>query len=1227
MTPFKTNKPSKLVDETRTCVIKLTSTRDPTQIETAIKKCKDDILLMNAELTTESTIVDEESIIASVALMEGFLRQMKNLQVTDRGQSSSNSNPANDASVEWVNLKSVFTLYTGAVLNHQNKKRNSFLKNAKDLFRREIDNTLKKELAVEINSVLCAEFVTVRDGKDIFEFKSIKTKKIQFCRDTNIKKCFNDHIQKPILEELEEFLEEENCTLQGIKNITFNVNRFFPLPKLLKGESACINVRNNDDASFAWSVVAALHPTKKRRTSTSSYPHFSKILKLEDITMPMRVEQIPQFETQNNISINVYALEKFKNVLNVVSAYLTKKKQEKHVNLLLIQDKYVNENGEESDDNNDKEAKPCFHYVYIKYLDSFIAQFEVFDIGEYMCDRCLNFFTTEEELEAHTNDCLIMNDCKVKLPAKQQANIKFYNFKNKKRVPFIIYADLECLLEPTQNESVDSVQKLCKHLPYNIGYFVKCAYDDSLCFYKSYRGEDCQRWFAQELKQFAEDKKNVFLQPAPKDSSVTKTSCCTFCEERFRDGELKENDYCHFTGKCNGTIHTKCSSKWQHDTTIPVVFHNLTDYDSHFIIKNLAKDFEGRIDVLARSKERYISFTKTITGNPIKFRFIDSFPFLQASLSTLTSCLNEFPNLKKQFRDLNKTKFKLLTRKGVYPYDYVDSFPKLDETNLPDKSKFYNTLTNSDITDEDYARAKDVWDAFDCKNLGEYSDLYLKTDTLLLADVFEHFRSSCLKSYTLDPAHYFTLAGYTWDCMLKFTKINLELLTDIDKVLFIEKGIRGGLAQCSKRYSKANNKYLINHQPDLPSKFLIYFDINNQYGWAMSEYMPYGGLQWVEGNLNDFDYDVPENNPEGYILEVDLNYPDTIHDSHSDLPFCPEHRTPPNSKEKKLMATLYNKEHYILHYRNLQQAIKNGLILTKIHRVLKFKQSDWLKPYIEYNTQFRTKASNDFEKNLYKLMNNAIYGKTMENVRNYSNVKLLTKWEGRYGAEAQIAKPNFKSSTVFDENFVAIELNRAEIYLNKPIYIGVCVLDISKTKIYDFHYSYMKERFGDKARVCYTDTDSLIYEVECDDLYETIRCDAQTHFDTSNYQENNIYNIPRVNQKVVGMMKDVNGGEVMTEFVGIRPKNYAMRIGSIETLKGVNNSTLDRKITFDDYIKCLKENNGTEIKQMLFKSENHEVYTVLQERTVLNPDDDKRYIIPGTYETLPWGHQSVMHSS
>ena len=244
------------------------------------------------------------------------------------------------------------------------------------------------------------------------------------------------------------------------------------------------------------------------------------------------------------------------------------------------------------------------------------------------------------------------------------------------------------------------------------------------------------------------------------------------------------------------------------------------------------------------------------------------------------------------------------------------------------------------------------------KNMGDYHDHYLKEDGLLLADVFEKFIDTCLKYYGLDHCHYFSASGLSWDAMFKMTGVKLEKISDIDQYLFIEKGIRGGISYIVKRYSKANNKYMSDYDSNKQSTFITYLDKNNLYGWAMSEYLPYGEFEWLK-NVDELNVmSINEKRDVAYILEVDLKYPNELHELHKDYPLAPEKLTVTNDilsnycksiadkyevkvgDVKKKIPNLGNKTNYIVHYRNLQLYLSLGMKLTKIYRVLKFKQSD-----------------------------------------------------------------------------------------------------------------------------------------------------------------------------------------------------------------------------------------------------------------------------------------------
>ncbi|XP_026819198.1 uncharacterized protein LOC113557856 [Rhopalosiphum maidis] len=500
----------------------------------------------------------------------------------------------------------------------------------------------------------------------------------------------------------------------------------------------------------------------------------------------------------------------------------------------------------------------------------------------------------------------------------------------------------------------------------------------------------------------------------------------------------KTADHCHLTGKYRQALCNVCNQKLQTPVFVPCYFHNLSNYDAHLIVTELGYDTQT-IRVIPNTEEKYISFSKYVSSK-FQIRFIDTFRFMASGLSTLAKNLVTpgLENFRETAKVFNKVDMSLVTRKGVYPYEYTDSWSRLDEERLPRKRDFYSTLNESGIKEEEYTHAKEVWDHFGCKTLGEYSDLYLKIDVLLLADVLENFRDVCLKTYNLDAAYYFTAPGLSFDAMLKFTGKKLELLSDYDMLLMYENGIRGGLVQASMRHAKANNIKTPDYDETKEKSWLIYQDCNNLYGWAMCQYMPYGDFNWVESNLNELSEMSPTSD-KGRVYEIDVSYPQHLHDKHNDLPLLPQNGIPSGSKVKKLMSTFKQKKNYIIHYRNLQQAIENGLIVEKVHRVLEFSQSAWLADYINLNTEMRKKAQNDFEKDFFKLMNNAVFGKTMQSKRKEMKMELVS-CERRL--QKLINKTTFKHATNYNENLNAVALENKIIKFDKPIYIGFAVLDI-----------------------------------------------------------------------------------------------------------------------------------------------------------------------------------------
>ena len=526
-------------------------------------------------------------------------------------------------------------------------------------------------------------------------------------------------------------------------------------------------------------------------------------------------------------------------------------------------------------------------------------------IKKHFCLRCLQPFSSEDRLEAHKGDCLIISGTqRIEMP-EEGRQVYFHNYQKRLPVPFVIYADFEALTRKIDSCSPRGeksyTQAYQKHEASGFGYKVVCHYDKK--YSKPaviYRGENAVQKFIQNLSEevkycqkiITEKAERRLVMTASDEKDFQNAKKCWICQRQYKadEGEnIPVRDHCHMTGKYRGSAHKKCNFRLQisaEKIKIPVVFHNLKGYDGHLIIEGMGdiirENPQININIIASNAEKYITFK---IGKHLKF--IDSYQFLASPLANLAKALpaEKYIYTSEAF---SGEKLELMKAKGVYPYDYMDSFQKFSQTQLPKRDDFYSLLTDEEISESEYAHAQKVWERFEIENMGQYHDLYLKSDVLLLADVFENFREQYLNIYGLDPAHYVSLPSSSWDAALKMTDVRLYLLTDVDMLNFIEKGMRGGISTITHRYAQANNKYMKNYHPQKESSYITYLDANNLYGWAMSQKLPTGDFRWLPSpesiNLDSYD----ENSDKGLILEVDLEYPKELHHLHNDYPLAPE---------------------------------------------------------------------------------------------------------------------------------------------------------------------------------------------------------------------------------------------------------------------------------------------------------------------------------------------------
>ena len=1029
------------------------------------------------------------------------------------------------------------------------------------------------------------------------------------------------------------FVEVENLTLHTSKWDPLKGSSYIDLPKELKGKKAIINMKNEDNNKcFLWCVLRALYPTDKNpQRIDEDLKSKEHTLNMSGITYPVELKSINRFERQNpDISISVLGYNEDEKLYPLKISEINKNCKHQ-ILLLLIKD------GENS------------HYCLVKNTSALLAsQYNKHKGKREYCFNCFNSFNSSETLKNHLEYCNINECIKINMPP-EGASLKFINFLHGERAPFAIYADFESLLKPLDTCKPDPnksyTHKYQKHEPLSFVYYIKSfdkrVYKSTLRYYVKEKEEDPDpidvfiKWLEEDVKIISGLGNKEMIFTPEEEEQFNQASNCWICG-KLLNLQDRVRDHCHFTGRYRGAAHNRCNLKYRKPDNISVFFHNLRGYDSHLFIKKL-NITEGYIECIPDNEENYISFSKTIkTGEYInkkgetkdknfKIIFKDSLKFMASSLDALVNNLPEdaFKNLGKYF---TPEKVKLLKQKGFFPYDYMDNIEKLKDPKPPPQKAFYSKLTGKGINNHNYQHVLNVWKTWNMKTLKDYLRLYNTTDVLHLADVFENFRDICLKNYGLDPVYYYTAPGLAWDAMLKITGVNLELLSDVDMLLMVEKGIRGGISIISNRYGKANNKYMKDFNHKELSKFLMYIDANNLYGWAMSQKLPTGGFKWMtDKEINNlFKVQVVqfwEWTP--CILEVDLEYPEDLHDLHNDYPLCPE-KVECDKGVKKLIPNLRNKNNYVVHYKTLMQYLDLGMELKKIHRGIKFIESDFMKSYIDKNTNLRIQAKNNFEKDFFKLMNNSVFGKTMENIRNRVNVKLIDAGEQ---FKKLAAKPNYESRKIFNENLVSVHMKKTSLTMNKPVYLGMSILDLSKTLMFDFHYKYIKPKYGKKAKLLFTDTDSLLYEIETEDFYKDISKDVKDRFDTSDYPKNHpSVIVTGINKKVLGMFKDEAAGKNITEFVGLRAKLYSYKMEEgkeNKKCKGIKKAVVEKSITHEDYKTCLKTGKEQLRRQNIIRSYEHELYTEEVNKIALSAADDKRYLLKDSYDTLAWGHYRI----
>ena len=1004
----------------------------------------------------------------------------------------------------------------------------------------------------------------------------------------------------------------------------------------------------------------------------------SRHLNTKGFTLPFKVKRVNMFEIKNEhleFGINVYTWTPSGEFIPMYISKTTKSFT--RINILLLQP--------------DFRISSIGHYVLITDLNKLVHSVRIHGLNtknslsysqqnrrqrkyRYICELCLYGTTSFPKFKTHSVSCKNDKYQSISYPLPG-STIRFENKGRDRQSPFLCFLDFEAKMskiDMSENGHIFNCNncvtggpvRLCSHserylqaqLPMTYSMYVFKS-NGELFLSQTYSSDtDVMEHFFNTLNDYSTiiekevtKYKELFMSARQK-VEIQNAVRCYLCKIPFVPGQdIIVADHCHLTppqivngekeSHILGAAHRHCNLQRQKNKQIPIYVHNLMSYDSNFILGYLHKhkDVSEMINSLTAMPYNSTKFRTFVIDI---FSFKDSFQLLSGSLSELSEDLsisnNPFKLLKQANLVTSDSQYELLFKKAVYPYEWVTSVSQLiDTTDFPPHSAFFSNLKRSNISLQDYNQGQQIYNDLNCSNMLDYTELYCKLDTLLLAEVVFSYRELIWNEFGLALENYLSTPQIALDACLKLTGKSIGLMSEPSMVTMIENSLRGGVSFVNNRHETSATE----------NETLLYIDANNLYGFAQKLMMPVGEFSFLKPpEFRSLKWQrMTETQPYGYIAEVDLEFPPSCHDLLDDLPLAPAHtiikfkNISPFSQnihtnihgsyankysQQKLVTDLHKKTHYCVHYLNLQFYLEKGAQITKIHSVIKFKQDDFLKTYINLISKKRAESKTSFKKRLFKLLANALYGKFIQDVRKYSKVVFC---RSATELSAIASDPLFIDATVISDNLIACTLRNEKINLNKAYAIGFSILELSKLFMYRVWYDQLKPTFKNDIRLCLTDTDSFIVKINNfskSQIYELIA----PIMDFSNLPTNSpFYN--KDNAKVPGFFKDEYPNDEIEEVIGVRSKCYFIKLKnnnkSHVVCKGISKAS-SKTFTLDLYKSCIYSSNAvvkttdTRIKAL---KEKVIVTESLTKQAFASPDE-KRYQLCHIH-SIPYGHYKI----
>ena len=983
------------------------------------------------------------------------------------------------------------------------------------------------------------------------------------------------------------------------------------LPLALRNKRSLLNIETEGNDCFKWAVLASIFapsdPTNVARPSQYRL-HEHKYIFPE--SGPVTMKDISIFCRRNpTIALNVIEYDSAKRSFYPLRFEWEAK--EYTVNLLAVN----------------------HHFFAIKNPNALLRKSAG---GENwrakFCLNCLNSFTNDTTLKNHQDRCKKHLPALLDMPPPETAHLTFNDGQNTILAPYFLVLDTEALLVADANERL-----LKRHELSSYAMILVQTADSSI--QKTYKGfgPECAKQLVDDIKAALRfcDRRSLNLpirMSQAEEISFQSTTHCEHCHREFSSTNIgKMRHHSHETGMYLGALCRACNFHARPIKDLPVLVHNLP-YDICTFIRELYRLSSGGRSpfLIAESGEkiRYLKFPSSVV-------FADTFQYVSSSLEKLVEehvqSGEAFPCLEAHFKD----KASLLKQKGRFPYTYVDSWNAFDVAHLPSREHFDNDLTGEKCSVEDYNYAQGIFQAFDCKTLRDYSDIYLMSDVCLLADVLIAIRRSLYSHFQLDILRYVSLPHFSWHAALKKTGARVELFTDPNMYLFIEDSIRGGLVQQTVKFVQANNPALSNYNPEKPISHLLYYDVNSLYAYAMQQLLPVGEYSWSNVSLEEL-LSHPDDAPYGYVAEVDLDYPAAIHALTNDFPLAPNHAFVDRNdmsdfqraqadklgiaigKVRKLLLTCKPQQNYIVHYRLLKFYVAMGMRATKLHKAIRFRQSAFLAPYIDYNTEQRRLAQTATLKTLFKLLNNSVFGRTLYNHRRTKSFSLALN--GR-AFDANARKLTVKHVKLLSNNVALFHHEKNEVKAAFPCIVGSAILDLSKLHVYTLFYTF--KRHLTHVSLKYVDTDGFFLFSKSQNLFQELKTLKNDYLDCSNLSEGHPLFYPPLNAGIAGKLKDETAGAPISEAVFLRPKLYSLKYGinkESRRAKGVKKSVIARELHHKRFLETLLQSRELYVTQRSIQSRAFTNYTVETRRKALSCFDDKRKQL-NLLQSVPYGYQ------